>query len=148
MTRVESLNRYDVEGQQRSDFLTLQLCRSCTLGSNRVVPLPVTCAVTRFAPVLPSDQDQWEESTSAAGVHSGCAAKLLSQGRKGETKLAKLGEIAAGCRLQRERQRNARLDKAHLPTRSANIFMSKVVMFSFRQTKCHLITIYTYTQVT
>ena len=46
--------------------------------------------------------------------------------RKGEMKLAKLGEIAAGCRLQRERQRNARLD---IPTCSATIFMSKVVMF-------------------
>ena len=57
--------------------------------------------------------------------------------RKGEIKLAKLGEIAAGCRLQRERQRNARLDKAQLPTCSANIFMSKVVMFPFTQIKCY-----------
>ena len=55
--------------------------------------------------------------------------------RKGEMKLAKLGEIAAGW--QRERQRNARLDKAHLPTCSATIFMSKVVMFPFTQIKCY-----------
>ena len=55
--------------------------------------------------------------------------------RKGDMKLAKLGEIAAGSRLQRERQRNARLDKAHLPTCSATIFMSKVESTAYQEAR-------------
>ena len=77
------------------------------------------------------------KSSSVRARVRGEIIEARAKRRKGEMKLAKLGEIAAGCRLQRERQRNARLDKAHLPTCSATIFMSKVVMFPFTQIKCY-----------